>query len=71
MIRQTIEQDQNKRKNGKGVIDKGKVIDQGKVIDKGDVIAQAAGIWPDMKESGVEYENRVRRGWRKRKIAGW
>ena len=29
---------------------------------------ETAGLWSDLKETGLEYERRVRRGWQKRKI---
>ncbi len=31
-----------------------------------DIIKETAGIWKDMKETGIEYENRIRKGWSKR-----
>ncbi|MDD9953092.1 MAG: AbrB/MazE/SpoVT family DNA-binding domain-containing protein [Candidatus Woesearchaeota archaeon] len=31
-----------------------------------DILLQAFGLWKDMKETGVEYTNRMRRQWRKR-----
>ncbi len=31
-----------------------------------DIIKETAGIWKDMKETGVEYENRMRKGWSRR-----
>ncbi len=31
-----------------------------------DPVMAAAGIWKGMKETGVEYERRIRKGWRKR-----
>ncbi len=33
-----------------------------------DVIRSAAGLWAETKETGLEYESRLRKGWRKRKI---
>ena len=30
------------------------------------IINAAAGLWSDMKETGVEYERMVRKGWKKR-----
>lgn len=34
-------------------------------MDK-EVIKAAAGLWAGTKESGVEYERRIRKGWEKR-----
>jgi len=34
-----------------------------------DVIAEAAGLWAGLKETGVEYERRLRQGWKKRHLA--
>ena len=31
-----------------------------------DVVSASAGLWKKMKETGVEYERRVRRGWTRR-----
>ena len=31
-----------------------------------DIIKETAGIWKDIKDTGVEYENRIRKGWSKR-----
>lgn len=31
------------------------------------VIINAAGLWSDLKESGQEYERKIRKGWRKRR----
>lgn len=33
-----------------------------------DVIRETAGIWSDLKETGIAYERRLRKGWQKRKI---
>ena len=44
-------------------------VENGKItITKsvGDSIRATAGIWKDMKETGIEYENRIRKGWSKR-----
>ncbi|MBI2669360.1 AbrB/MazE/SpoVT family DNA-binding domain-containing protein [Candidatus Woesearchaeota archaeon] len=30
------------------------------------VISDAAGLWSDLKETGLQYEKRLRKGWRKR-----
>lgn len=30
------------------------------------IITDAAGLWSNMKETGIEYERRVRKGWKKR-----
>lgn len=32
------------------------------------VINNAAGLWSDLKESGQEYERKIRKGWKKRMI---
>ncbi len=29
-------------------------------------IRDAAGLWSDLKETGLQYERRLRKGWRKR-----
>ena len=44
------------------------VIDKKAIVTKStrDVIKETAGIWKDMKETGIEYENRIRKGWSKR-----
>ncbi|MBI4154768.1 hypothetical protein HY498_01640 [Candidatus Woesearchaeota archaeon] len=34
-------------------------------MDK-DLIKKTAGIWKGMNETGIDYENRVRLGWKKR-----
>ena len=34
-------------------------------LDK-NIVKETAGIWSDLKESGVEYERRLRKGWSKR-----
>jgi AbrB family looped-hinge helix DNA binding protein len=34
-------------------------------LDK-NIVKDTAGIWSGMKESGVEYERRLRKGWKKR-----
>ena len=34
-------------------------------MDK-DVIKAAAGLWTESKETGLEYENKIRKGWSKR-----
>ena len=31
---------------------------------KKDIIKEAAGTWSDLKETGVEYERRMRNGWK-------
>ena len=31
-----------------------------------DFVKEAAGIWNDLKKTRVEYERRIRKGWRKR-----
>lgn len=36
-------------------------------MDK-DIIRKAAGLWSGLKETGLEYERRVRAGWRKRQV---
>lgn len=33
-----------------------------------DVIKEAAGLWSGLKETGVEYERRLRKGWKKRHL---
>jgi len=33
---------------------------------KDDIIKRTAGIWKDMKETGTEYQRRIRKGWSKR-----
>ncbi len=30
------------------------------------IVRETAGIWSELKETGVEYERRLRRGWHKR-----
>lgn len=30
------------------------------------IITDAAGLWSDLEETGIEYERRVRKGWKKR-----
>lgn len=44
------------------------VIDGKAVLSKSgrDFAKEAAGIWAGMKETGVEYENKIRKGWSKR-----
>ena len=44
------------------------VIDKKVLLNKStkDIIGETAGIWKSMKETGVEYENRMRKGWSKR-----
>lgn len=45
------------------------VIEDNKVVlvkSRDDPIMAAAGIWKDIKETGVEYQKRVRQQWRKR-----
>ena len=47
------------------------VIEQGRVelIKAGkSLIRESAGLWNKTKETGVDYENRVRRGWKKRHV---
>lgn len=34
-------------------------------LDK-NIVRETAGIWSELKETGVEYERRLRRGWHKR-----
>ncbi len=34
---------------------------------KKDIIKATAGLWKDMKESGAEYQTRIRSGWKKRR----
>ncbi len=34
-------------------------------LDK-NIVRETAGIWADLKETGVEYERRLRKGWSKR-----
>ncbi|MBI4016748.1 MAG: AbrB/MazE/SpoVT family DNA-binding domain-containing protein [Candidatus Aenigmarchaeota archaeon] len=36
-------------------------------LDK-NVVKAAAGLWTGMKETGVDYERRIRTGWRKRQV---
>ena len=36
-------------------------------IDK-NIVKEAAGLWAGMKETGVEYETRVRKEWTKRQL---
>lgn len=31
-----------------------------------DIIKRTAGIWKDMRETGVEYQRRIRKGWSRR-----
>ena len=31
-------------------------------------VSNVAGIWSDLKKSGLEYERKIREGWKKRKI---
>lgn len=33
-----------------------------------DIIGRTAGLWKKMKETGIEYERRLRSEWRKREI---
>lgn len=33
-----------------------------------DIITKAAGLWAGMKETGLEYERRLRKEWRKREV---
>jgi AbrB family looped-hinge helix DNA binding protein len=33
-----------------------------------DIIAESAGLWAGIKETGLEYERRLRKEWRKREI---
>ena len=44
-------------------------IDDGSIkifkADK-DIIAKTAGIWGDIKETGAEYQKRIRKGWSRR-----
>ncbi len=45
------------------------IVDGDKVLltkPKEDPVMAAAGIWKDMKETGLEYQKRIRKGWRKR-----
>ncbi|MAF35207.1 AbrB family transcriptional regulator [Candidatus Woesearchaeota archaeon] len=43
-------------------------VDDELVISKADdVLEKAAGLWKGMKETGVEYENRLRKGWAHRR----
>ncbi len=44
------------------------VSDNKAVVTKStrDIIKETAGIWKDMKETGIEYEKRIRKGWSKR-----
>jgi len=37
-------------------------------LDK-DIIKRTAGLWEGIKETGIEYENRVRKGWKKRRLS--
>ena len=30
------------------------------------VMEEASGLWKDLKESGVEYERKIRKGWERR-----
>ena len=39
------------------------------VKSKGDPIMAAAGIWKDLKETGAEYQKRIRSQWKKRQKA--
>jgi len=32
-------------------------------------LKEAAGLWKDLKETGLDYERRVRRGWQKRRYS--
>ena len=34
-----------------------------------EIIRDAAGLWKGMKETGLEYERKLRKEWRKREIA--
>ena len=36
-------------------------------MDK-DIIKETAGLWKYLKETGLEYERRLRKGWSKRRI---
>ncbi len=45
----------------------GKRIDLVKVGK--DAINEAAGLWAGLKETGVEYERRLRKGWARRNVA--
>ena len=36
------------------------------VKSKDDIIQKTAGIWKDMKETGEEYQRRLRKGWHRR-----
>lgn len=44
------------------------VVEEGKVklLKIENSILAAAGLWKDMKETGIEYQNRVRSGWKRR-----
>lgn len=45
------------------------IVDSDKVLltrPKEDPVMAAAGIWKGIKETGVEYQKRVRAGWKKR-----
>ncbi|PIN75342.1 hypothetical protein COV18_04095 [Candidatus Woesearchaeota archaeon CG10_big_fil_rev_8_21_14_0_10_37_12] len=33
-----------------------------------DIITKTAGLWADLAETGVEYEQRMRKGWKKRQL---
>jgi AbrB family looped-hinge helix DNA binding protein len=33
-----------------------------------DIIRKTAGLWPGMKETGVEYVRRIRKEWRRREV---
>ena len=48
------------------------VIDKKIMITKStrDIIKETAGIWKDVKETGEEYQRRIRREWRSR-TKGW
>ncbi|MDP6294015.1 MAG: AbrB/MazE/SpoVT family DNA-binding domain-containing protein [Candidatus Woesearchaeota archaeon] len=44
-------------------------VDDALVISKADdILERAAGLWKGMKETGVEYENRLRKGWAHRRL---
>mgnify|MGYP001605682011 FL=1 len=45
------------------------IVDGNKVVlvkTKDNIIQRTAGMWKDMKETGVEYQRRIRGGWSRR-----
>ncbi len=36
-------------------------------MDK-NIVKESAGLWADMKETGIEYETRLRKAWVKRRV---